>query len=177
MKTFSMGPAAGRRLRFGIVVLAAVGLSFVSGGAGGVTRDGTHHSSKGSTGASSTSSNNSRGSKSNSRRKHSRHEPKQKVPTPQRIEEIQSALSRGGYYQGSPNGKWDSSTVEAMRRFQQEHGISPTGKLDAQSLQKLGLGSDIAGLGAPREAPQVPPAAIVTGVSPSAPPAPKRPLS
>jgi peptidoglycan hydrolase-like protein with peptidoglycan-binding domain len=157
------------------VALAAAALLLVSGAANGDMRDATHHSSKSSTAASSTTHNKSGNSKSSSHRKTSRREPKQKAPTPQRIEEIQSALSRDGYYQGSPNGKWDSGTVDAMRRFQQEHGISPTGKLDAMSLQKLGLGSDVAGLGAPRAAPQtVAPATIVPGVSP-APTAPNPP--
>ena len=79
-----------------------------------------------------------------------RREPKQKVPTPERISEIQSALARNGYYQGQPNGKWDSNTIGAMQKFQSDHGLDATGKLDALSLQKLGLGSDIAGVSAPR---------------------------
>jgi len=74
----------------------------------------------------------------------------QKAPTPDRISEIQSALARNGYYQGDPNGKWDSSTVAAMQKFQSDHGLDATGKLDALTLQKLGLGSDIAGVSAPR---------------------------
>jgi Putative peptidoglycan binding domain len=76
--------------------------------------------------------------------------PKQKVPTPERISEIQSALSRGSYYTGDPNGKWDADTISAMQKFQSANGIDPTGKLDAPTLQKLGLGSDIAGVSAPR---------------------------
>lgn len=176
MKTLSITPAAGQRLGLGFVALVAAALFLVAGAASGDAHDTAHHSSKGSTARSSTSHSSSRNSKSSSHRKTSRREPKQKVPTPQRIEEIQSALSRDGYYQGSPSGKWDSSTVDAMRRFQQEHGISPTGKLDAASLQKLGLGSDVAGLGAPRVAPQtMPPASIVIGTSPAATPAPQPP--
>jgi peptidoglycan hydrolase-like protein with peptidoglycan-binding domain len=81
--------------------------------------------------------------------------PGQKAPSADRIQEIQSALSREGYYKGDPSGKWDSDTQEAMRRFQEEHDLTGTGKLDAQSLQKLGLGSDIAGVSAPRP-PQTP---------------------
>ncbi len=80
-----------------------------------------------------------------------------KAPTPDRIREIQSALAREGAYSGEPNGKWDSASVEAMKRFQASHGLSPTGKLDAHSLQKLGLGSGVAGLAAPSApAPPVP---------------------
>ena len=84
------------------------------------------------------------------KRHYARREPKQKAPTPERISEIQSALARNGYYAGEPNGKWDSNTIGAMQKFQSDHGLDATGKLDALSLQKLGLGSDIAGVSAPR---------------------------
>ena len=78
-----------------------------------------------------------------------RRERGQQAPTPERIAEIQQALAKGGSYSGKPNGKWDESTAEAMRKFQESHGLSPTGKLDARSLQQLGLGSPIAGVAAP----------------------------
>jgi len=78
-----------------------------------------------------------------------RRERGQQAPTPERITEIQQALAKGGSYTGKPNGKWDESTAEAMRKFQESHGLSPTGKLDARSLQQLGLGSPIAGVAAP----------------------------
>jgi hypothetical protein len=71
-------------------------------------------------------------------------------PSPERITQIQTALSRGGYYKGDPSGKWDSDTVAALQKFQSAHNISASGKLDAPTLQKLGLGSDIAGVAAPR---------------------------
>jgi peptidoglycan hydrolase-like protein with peptidoglycan-binding domain len=73
----------------------------------------------------------------------------QTVPTPDRIKEIQTALQKDGSYEGEPNGKWDAATTEAMRKYQDKNGISPTGKIDAVSLNKLGLGSDTAGKGAP----------------------------
>ncbi len=75
------------------------------------------------------------------------------APTPERISEIQSALAAQGAYKGEPNGKWDDATIQAMKDFQSAHGLSPTGKLDALSLQKLGLGSEIAGRGAPLSLP------------------------
>jgi hypothetical protein len=81
--------------------------------------------------------------------KHTRREPFQKAPTPDRISEIQSSLARGGYYQGATNGKWDSNTVGALQKFQSDNNLNPSGKLDASSLQKLGLGSSTAGLNAP----------------------------
>ncbi len=74
----------------------------------------------------------------------------QKAPTAERIREIQTALGREGVYQGEPTGKWDAASTEAMKRFQAAHGLHPTGKLDAPSLQKLGLGSGVAGHAAPR---------------------------
>ncbi|HEV2289973.1 MAG TPA: peptidoglycan-binding domain-containing protein [Candidatus Acidoferrales bacterium] len=73
-----------------------------------------------------------------------------KAPSADRTDEIQSALERGGYYSGDPSRKWDANTQAALRRFQDANGLPPTGKLDALSLQKLGLGSDVAGVSAPR---------------------------
>jgi peptidoglycan hydrolase-like protein with peptidoglycan-binding domain len=73
----------------------------------------------------------------------------QKVPTPDRIREIQTALNREGALSGDPTGKWDDATVNAMKKYQEAHGLSPTGKIDAVTLEKLGLGSQTAGKGAP----------------------------
>jgi hypothetical protein len=36
-----------------------------------------------------------------------------------------------------------------MKKFQENRGLNPTGKIDAGTLNKLGLGSDTAGKGAP----------------------------
>ncbi len=73
----------------------------------------------------------------------------QAAPTPDRINEIQAALAKKGAYEGAPSGKWDDSTTDAMRKFQASHGLNPSGKLDAPTLQKLGLGSETAGVAAP----------------------------
>jgi peptidoglycan hydrolase-like protein with peptidoglycan-binding domain len=89
-----------------------------------------------------------RGSATNSRAK-SRRQKGQMLPTADRISAIQAALAKNGSYTGELSGKWDDSTVEAMRRFQEAHGLSPTGKLDAKTLQQLGLGSSTAGLAPP----------------------------
>lgn len=72
------------------------------------------------------------------------------APTSDRISDIQTALSRGGYYSGDPSGKWDADTVDAVQKFQSSNGLDMTGKLDALTLQKLGLGSDVAGVSAPK---------------------------
>ena len=84
--------------------------------------------------------------------KSSRRQAGQKAPTAQRISEIQLALAKNGAYAGTPNGKWDASTVEAMKKFQGAHGLSPSGKLDARTLQQLGLGSQTAGIAPPTPA-------------------------
>jgi peptidoglycan hydrolase-like protein with peptidoglycan-binding domain len=81
--------------------------------------------------------------------KSKRKERGQKAPTPDRISEIQQALAKDGSFSGTPNGKWDDATTEAMKRFQESHGLNPTGKLDARSLQQLGLGSPVAGVAPP----------------------------
>jgi peptidoglycan hydrolase-like protein with peptidoglycan-binding domain len=111
-------------------------------------------------------------SKKKSTKKHhaSKREPTQKAPTPERISEIQSALARNGYYQGNPNGKWDSNTISAMQKFQSDNGLSNSGKIDASSLQKLGLGSGTAGVDAPKPLTPKPatsaPAASATNAAP-----------
>ena len=88
----------------------------------------------------------------------------QAAPTPDRIKEIQSALQKDGSYEGEPTGKWDAATVDAMKKYQDKNGFPSTGKIDAASLNKLGLGSDTAGKGAP-----VPAASSTPPSSPLAP--------
>lgn len=74
----------------------------------------------------------------------------QKAPTTDRVREIQEALAKNGAYPSDPTGKWDAGTVDAMKKFQQANGLEPSGKLTALTLQKLGLGSDVAGRASPR---------------------------
>ena len=90
------------------------------------------------------SSHSKKSSKKSRRREHG-----QKAPTPDRVSEIQQALAKDGSYTGTSNGQWDDSTQEALRKFQESHGLNPTGKLDAKSLQQLGLGSSTAGVAPP----------------------------
>ena len=88
-------------------------------------------------------------SKSKKRSKSTSKTRAQMAPTPDRIKEIQSALQREGAYDGQPTGRWDEPTADAMKKYQDKNGLNPTGKIDARSLQKLGLGSETAGKGAP----------------------------
>jgi peptidoglycan hydrolase-like protein with peptidoglycan-binding domain len=115
------------------------------------THKGTAHSSTTATHYSSSASASKKSTKSaTSRRKTRTKKVKgQAAPTPERINEIQEALARKGAFTGTPTGAWDDSTVDAMKKFQSTNGLSPTGKLDALTLQKLGLGSETAGIAAP----------------------------
>jgi peptidoglycan hydrolase-like protein with peptidoglycan-binding domain len=100
--------------------------------------------------------------KSHRGKKVSRRTRGQKTPDPERISKIQEALSKDGSFSGTPNGKWDDATVEAMKKFQESHGLNPTGKLDAKTLQKLGLGSETTGV-----APPLPPVSSSAVIAPS----------
>lgn len=62
-------------------------------------------------------------------------------------------MAKKGVFSGTPTGKWDDSTVEAMKKFQESNHLNPSGKLDAPTLQKLGLGSETAGVAKPTPPP------------------------
>jgi peptidoglycan hydrolase-like protein with peptidoglycan-binding domain len=91
---------------------------------------------------------------------------RQTTPDPARIREIQQALTREGFHEVEPTGKWDEPSINAMKQFQQAKGLNPTGKIEAVSLQKLGLGSPVAGMAAPD--PQTP-ASVPSSSPPSRP--------
>lgn len=66
---------------------------------------------------------------------------RQSAPTPERYKEIQEALAKRGYLEEAPSGIWDTQSGEALRRFQQDQSLEPTGKLNSLSLIALGLGA------------------------------------
>jgi peptidoglycan hydrolase-like protein with peptidoglycan-binding domain len=131
-------------MHLGVALLVMAGLGvFAKAGAA----QSQAQSSKAKTSAAKTSEKSSHRSskKVSSRRK----EKGQKAPAPERISQIQEALAKDGSFTNTPNGKWDDATVEAMRKFQGSHGLNPSGKLDALTLEKLGLGSQTAGVAEP----------------------------
>ncbi len=65
----------------------------------------------------------------------------QQRPTPERYKQIEEALAARGYLHEEATGKWGPNSVEALRSFQADHQLPPTGRLDALSLTQLGLGS------------------------------------
>ncbi|MGH9721137.1 MAG: peptidoglycan-binding domain-containing protein [Bryobacteraceae bacterium] len=65
----------------------------------------------------------------------------QRQPTPERYKEIQSALASRGYLEGgAANGVWRESSVDALKRFQQDQNLEPSGRITSLSLIALGLG-------------------------------------
>ena len=65
----------------------------------------------------------------------------QRTPTPERYKEIQQALASKGYLAPtSSTGVWDASSVEALKKFQADQSLEPSGKIDSLSLIALGLG-------------------------------------
>jgi hypothetical protein len=65
---------------------------------------------------------------------------RQGQPSSDRYKEIQQALISKGYLKGEPTGAWDQDSMDAMRRFQTDQKLDPTGKVTAKSLITLGLG-------------------------------------
>lgn len=65
----------------------------------------------------------------------------QRAPTPERYREIQQALATKGYLTSpAPSGVWDSSSVDALKKFQKDQNLEPSGRIDSLSLMALGLG-------------------------------------
>jgi peptidoglycan hydrolase-like protein with peptidoglycan-binding domain len=136
-------------LAVGSLTLPAAGVAQTSS-----TRKTTHKAATGTTASKTTTGTAKKSSKSGKRSSSRTKRVKgQAAPTPDRINAIQGALARNGSYTGTPSGKWDDSTVEAMKKFQASHRLNPNGKMDALTLQRLGLGSDTAGMGVPTPPP------------------------
>lgn len=60
--------------------------------------------------------------------------------SPARAQQIQQALIQDGDLHSLPTGRWDASTREAMKLYQEKNGFQATGLPDAKSLMKMGLG-------------------------------------
>ncbi|HUK46947.1 MAG TPA: peptidoglycan-binding domain-containing protein [Terriglobales bacterium] len=66
----------------------------------------------------------------------------QKAIDGERVRQIQQALAREHFLKGTPSGKWDASTQDAMRRFQAAQGWQTKTVPDSRALIRLGLGPD-----------------------------------
>ena len=54
--------------------------------------------------------------------------------------QVQTALARRGYYRGPIDAIFGSGSRRALRAFQSDARLPVTGRIDAQTLNKLGLG-------------------------------------
>ena len=57
------------------------------------------------------------------------------------VTKIQTRLKAWGYFDGPVTGYYGSQTTEAVKVFQQKHGLSATGVADAKTLELIGLPS------------------------------------
>ena len=55
------------------------------------------------------------------------------------ISSAQDSLSRLGYYHGQVDGVMGQDTYRAIMRYQSDKGLAPTGKLNAETLNSLGI--------------------------------------
>jgi hypothetical protein len=55
------------------------------------------------------------------------------------IGEVQRQLTSRGYYAGRVDGRYGRRTAFALRAFQFQSGLPPTGRLDMSTLNALGL--------------------------------------
>jgi peptidoglycan hydrolase-like protein with peptidoglycan-binding domain len=137
------------------------------------TSSSTHHIAK-SKSAKSRSASPQTVSRKGKRSKKGYRRGQQKIDT-ERTHQIQQALIRQHYMTGEPTGKWDSSTEEALRRFQADNGWQNKTVPDSRALIKLGLGPNHDHLLNPESAMTTAPAAPHTTKAPAPGSAPSDP--
>ena len=69
----------------------------------------------------------------------------QQAIAPERVTEIQQALTREHYLDGEATSKWDSTTEAAMKKYQADQGWQTKLMPDPRAIKKLGLGPDYSG--------------------------------
>jgi peptidoglycan hydrolase-like protein with peptidoglycan-binding domain len=134
------------------LIVAAVTIFALAGQAGAATKKkkAIHRTTAGSHSATTSKRPSSTSLKSGSNRKRGRARSaavtrrgvRQLAPTADRYKEIQKALADRGYLKTEPNGVWDSNSQAAMRAFQSDQKLDPSGKITAPSLINLGLGPE-----------------------------------
>ena len=93
----------------------------------------------------------------------------QMAPTPARYREIQQALAAKGYLKPEQaTGAWNQDSIDALKRFQAEQKIEPTGKINSLSLIALGLGPKHESAAATPANPQPPVPQVPDGPAKSA---------
>lgn len=75
------------------------------------------------------------------------------VVSRERTMEMQRSLAARNLYQGKVDGVWGPKTESALRNFQTQNGLEPTGSLDSRSAVALGMKADkqtVSGTDAPQ---------------------------
>ncbi len=81
------------------------------------------------------------GKNKKSRKRASSRRGQQKID-PTRAREIQEALIREHYLDGTASGTWDAKSQSAMQRYQADNGWQSKSVPDSRALIKMGLGPD-----------------------------------
>jgi hypothetical protein len=112
-----------------------------------------------------------------SRKSAKSHRGQQKID-PTRCREIQEALIREHYLDGTASGTWDAKSQAAMQRYQADNGWQNKSVPDSRALIKMGLGPDHEHLLNPESAmtsqPGPPHASPMMGQSPAIVTSPQR---
>ena len=61
--------------------------------------------------------------------------------SPDEVKQAQQKLVDDGDYKGKVDGKFGSQTAQAVKQYQQKNGLKQTGRLDHDTLGKLGVGT------------------------------------
>ncbi len=65
------------------------------------------------------------------------------------VKQAQQKLLDAGDYKGKIDGKFGSQTAQAVKQYQQKNGLKQTGRLDHDTLAKLGVAATGSGSSAP----------------------------
>jgi len=65
--------------------------------------------------------------------------------TAKEVSAVQMELREQGYYKAKPNGILDQETRTALRRYQTEHELTASGRIDRATLEKLGIEYPVTG--------------------------------
>src|SRR5438874_1272970 len=90
-------------------------------------------------GASKTATTSKRGKKTPGKRSATTWRNRQLSPSTDRYREIQQALAAKGYLNNQDaTGTWNAASVDALKKFQSEQNLEPSGKINSLSLIALG---------------------------------------
>ena len=53
------------------------------------------------------------------------------------VSEVQRVLGQNGYYSGENDGIWGPQSSSAMKAFQNDNGLTPTGTVNRETLVKM----------------------------------------